>query len=96
MKILADESVDNEIVLRLREDGHEVSYVAEMSPGNLGEEVLLLASEDLTLLVTADKDFGEDISTRLCETWNSFISLGRAEINGKSRNYFASDSRTRR
>ena len=59
MRIVADESVDNWIVVRLREDGHEVSYVAEMSPGILDEEVLVLASEDNTLLVTADKDFGE-------------------------------------
>jgi len=59
MKIVADESVDNDIVIRLRKDGHEVSYVAELSPGILDEEVLVLASEDNTLLVTADKDFGE-------------------------------------
>ena len=59
MKIVADERVDNGIVIRLRKDGHEVSYVAEMSPGILDEEVLVLASEENTLLVTADKDFGE-------------------------------------
>ena len=59
MKIVADECVDNGIVARLRKDGHEVSYVAELSPGIMDEEVLVLASEDNTLFVTADKDFGE-------------------------------------
>ena len=59
MEILADESVDHGIVIRLREDGHDVSYVAELSPGIMDEEVLILASDDNTLLVTADKDFGE-------------------------------------
>jgi len=59
MKILADESVASEIVLRLRRDGHEVGYVAEMSPGIMDEEVLVLASDENTLLLTADKDFGE-------------------------------------
>jgi len=59
MKILADESVDHEIVIRLREDGHDVKYVAEISPGIMDEEVLALASEENTLLGTADKDFGE-------------------------------------
>jgi predicted nuclease of predicted toxin-antitoxin system len=59
MKICADESVDHGIVVRLREDGYEVDYIAEMSPGILDEEVLIQASEDNTLLVTADKDFGE-------------------------------------
>lgn len=59
MKILADECVDVDIVVRLRKDGHDVSYVAEMSPGIMDEEVLVLAGEDNTLFVTADKDFGE-------------------------------------
>ncbi len=59
MKILADESVDNGIVQRLRSDGHDVGYVAEMSPGIMDEEVLVLASDESTLLLTADKDFGE-------------------------------------
>ena len=59
MKIVADESVDSGIVTLLREDGHDVRYVAEMSPGIMDEEVLVLAKEDNTLLVTSDKDFGE-------------------------------------
>ena len=59
MKILADESVDGGIVQRLRRDGHDVRYVAEMSPGIMDEEVLILASDESTLLLTADKDFGE-------------------------------------
>ncbi len=33
MRILADESVDQPIVERLRLDGHSVPYVAEMEPG---------------------------------------------------------------
>ena len=33
MNFLADESVDRGIVERLRQEGHEVSYVAEMEPG---------------------------------------------------------------
>jgi predicted nuclease of predicted toxin-antitoxin system len=59
MKILADESVDSGIVSRLRRDRHDVGYVAEMSPGIMDEEVLALASNESTLLLTADKDFGE-------------------------------------
>ncbi len=59
MKIVADECVDDEIVLRLRNDGHKVDYVAEASPGILDEDVLILANNDNTLLLTADKDFGE-------------------------------------
>lgn len=33
MNLLADEGIDAPIVSRLREDGHIVTYVAEMAPG---------------------------------------------------------------
>jgi predicted nuclease of predicted toxin-antitoxin system len=59
MKILADESVENKVVSRLRRDGHDVIYVTEQSPGILDEGVLSLARDENTLLLTADKDFGE-------------------------------------
>jgi predicted nuclease of predicted toxin-antitoxin system len=59
MKIVADECVDKEIVLRLRSDGHEVDFVAETSPEILDEDVLILAGAEDTLLLTEDKDFGE-------------------------------------
>jgi len=59
MNLLADESVDRHIVERLRQDGFEVLYVAEMEPGVPDIVVLERANEKTALLVTADKDFGE-------------------------------------
>ena len=59
MKFLADESVDRQIVDRLRQEGHIVQYVAELEPGISDDEVLELANHELALLLTADKDFGE-------------------------------------
>jgi len=59
MNFLADESVDRQIVVRLRQDGYLVSYVAEMEPGIADEAVLDLANQEAALLLTADKDFGE-------------------------------------
>ena len=59
MNLLADESVDRQIVERLRRDGFEVLYVAEMEPGITDSVVLERANERTALLVTADKDFGE-------------------------------------
>lgn len=59
MNLLADESVERQIVERLRLDGQEVLYVAEMEPGIEDEVVLERANEKLALLVTGDKDFGE-------------------------------------
>lgn len=59
MNFLADEDVDFPVVQRLRGDGHEVLYVAEMAPGISDETVLAVANDKNALLLTADKDFGE-------------------------------------
>ncbi len=59
MNLLADESVDGPIVEQLRQDGHDVLYVAEMEPSIPDEVVLQRANEHHALLVTEDKDFGE-------------------------------------
>ncbi|GIV80352.1 DUF5615 family PIN-like protein [Litorilinea aerophila] len=59
MKILADESVDRPIVERLRQNGYQVWYVAEMEPGISDDVVLDLANREEAILLTADKDFGE-------------------------------------
>jgi predicted nuclease of predicted toxin-antitoxin system len=59
MNLLADESIDRQIVDRLRQDGHLVHYVAEMEPGIPDDIVLHLANQEAAILLTADKDFGE-------------------------------------
>lgn len=56
MNILVDESVGQQIVARLRDDGHDVLYIAEMAPGVDDEEVLGAANEHDAMLLTADKD----------------------------------------
>ncbi len=59
MNFVADEGLDRQIVERLRQDGHTVSYVAEMDAGISDEAVLQLANDQNALLLTSDKDFGE-------------------------------------
>jgi predicted nuclease of predicted toxin-antitoxin system len=59
MNFLADESIDQPVVERLRADGHEVLAVAEMAPSIPDEAVLTLANQREAILLTADKDFGE-------------------------------------
>ena len=59
MILFCDEGVDRQIVHRLREDGHEVTYVAELSPGIPDQEVLERANALGAVLITMDKDFGE-------------------------------------
>ena len=59
MKLVADESVDQQIVAALRAAGHEVTYIAEVSAGITDESVLKCSNEARSVLITADKDFGE-------------------------------------
>ena len=59
MNLVANEGVDRPVVERLRQDGHDVVYVAELSPSITDEEVLQQADARTAVLLTADKDFGE-------------------------------------
>ena len=59
MNFVADESVDAAIVYRLRQDGHTLYYIAEMERGIDDDQVLELTNQQNTILLTADKDFGE-------------------------------------
>jgi predicted nuclease of predicted toxin-antitoxin system len=59
VNVLADENIDRQIVQVLRAAGHQVVAVAEMSPGNSDPVVLSSANQNASILLTADKDFGE-------------------------------------
>ena len=50
MKIVADENVDQQIVDRLRADGHEVLFVAELDPG-IDDEAILLHSRQINAIL---------------------------------------------
>lgn len=59
MNFVADEGIDTQIVARLRQEGHQVWYVAEMAPGVSDTAVLNLANQETAVLLTFDKDFGD-------------------------------------
>lgn len=59
MRILADENFPGHAVEALRNAGHEVTWIAETSPGIADENVLALAQAENRILITFDKDFGE-------------------------------------
>ncbi len=59
MNILADENISLTIVERLRKEGHQVKRVAEIGPRSPDIEVLAIARQHETLLLTEDKDFGK-------------------------------------
>ena len=65
MNLLADEGVDRHIVEKLRHDGHDVAYIAEMDPGIADDLILSQANASGALLLTADKDFGELVYRQL-------------------------------
>jgi predicted nuclease of predicted toxin-antitoxin system len=64
MIVVADESVDYGLVIRLREHDISVVSVLEGCPGVLDEQVIDIANQHQCLLLTEDKDFGE-LSYRL-------------------------------
>ena len=59
MNLVADEGVDRQIVEQLRQEGHDLVYVAELAPSISDDDVLQQANDRNAALLTADKDFGE-------------------------------------
>jgi hypothetical protein len=56
MNFFADESLDRQIITRLRQDGHTVLDVTEMDPGISDDKVLSMANESKAILLTADRE----------------------------------------
>jgi predicted nuclease of predicted toxin-antitoxin system len=59
MRFLGDESCDANITRALRQNGHDVLMVADVSPQAEDSEVIRLAMEENRILLTEDKDFGQ-------------------------------------
>ena len=59
MNFFADESLDRQIISRLRQGGHAVLDVTEIDPGISDDKVLSMANESKAILLTADRDFGD-------------------------------------
>ena len=62
MKLLADENVSGPFVRWLRDEGHDVAWIAELSPGDEDSDVLKIATTEQRVLVTNDLDFGNTSS----------------------------------
>lgn len=59
MTIVADESVDYRLVTALRKKGYNIFSIQESISGITDQEVLKIAEDKKSLLLTEDKDFGE-------------------------------------
>lgn len=84
MMIVADESVDSGIIIKLRQKGIEVLSISEVSSGIKDEEVLKIAFNNKCLLITEDKDFGE-LTYRLKYSHNGILLIRLNEIQRPSR-----------
>jgi len=56
---LADECVAAALVVSLRQQGHDVVYMAEAEPSSPDSEIVSRARRENRILLTEDKDFGE-------------------------------------
>lgn len=59
MRILADENILNQVVIRLRAAGYDVRWAKESDRGEADPNLLELATREGRMLITYDKDFGE-------------------------------------
>ena len=84
MNLVVDESVEREIVDRLRADGHDVHSIAELASGIADDDVLDLANAEAAILLTGDKDFGE-LVYRLRRASHGVILLRLAGISNASK-----------
>lgn len=57
--IVADENIDFRLIKRLRENDFDVFSIAESSFGIMDTNVLTIAIERHSFLITEDKDFGD-------------------------------------
>ena len=58
-RFLANENISRTTVEILRENGHDVKWVAESIPSIDDERVLLLACGEQRIIITFDSDYGE-------------------------------------
>jgi predicted nuclease of predicted toxin-antitoxin system len=85
VNLVADEGVDGHIVAQLRQDGHDVLYIAEMEPSISDDAVLSRANAQGALLLTEDKDFGELVfRQRLVHTGVVLIRLAGLSSQSKA------------
>ena len=59
LSFVADENVESDVVVALRELGHDVVDVVHSSPGAADDSLLESARSRNAILITSDKDFGD-------------------------------------
>ena len=67
-RLLADENIAAGLVRELRNQGFEVTYIAESQSGLTDPDILALARQHGLCVVTEDRDFGELVFRRQLQT----------------------------
>jgi predicted nuclease of predicted toxin-antitoxin system len=91
LNLLADEDVDRPVVLRLRQEGHSVLYVAESQASSSDEDVIRLAATSGAILLTADKDFGE-LVYRQHQVAHGVVLLRLAGLSARTKAHIAANA----
>jgi predicted nuclease of predicted toxin-antitoxin system len=77
--IIADENIDFRLIKRLRENGFYVFSIAESNFGIMDTNVLTIAIERDSFLITEDKDFG-DLAIRDSKPHNGVLLIRRKRL----------------
>src|SRR5215469_10478537 len=64
MNFVADESCARPVIQALREAGHDVLDISELTPGASDDQILDRALNEKRVLITEDRDFGELVYAR--------------------------------
>ena len=80
MRFLADESCDFAVVRALREAGHDVAAVADLTDRAADEVVIELAVRESRILLTEDKDFGQIVFATGRETTGVILIRFSAKV----------------
>ncbi len=59
MRVLADENIAEQVIVRLRAAGYDVRWARETDRGKADPALLELATRERRTLITYDKDFGD-------------------------------------
>ena len=59
MRVLADENIAEQVIVRLRAAGYDVRWARETDRGEADPTLLDLATQERRTLITYDKDFGD-------------------------------------
>ena len=80
LPIVADENIDFRLIRKLRENGFDVFSIAESDFGIQDINVLLVANERQSFLITEDKDFGE-LAIRDNEPHKGILLIRRKKLS---------------